>query len=150
MSISRHVLAACAVVMLPGGTLVAQSLSRTGAQTAAVDSASIPVGGVYTLVAVDDHALPYELRHDGAPPVEVLASTLIVRSDGSFLQAMGYRFTAGGAARFMARPFSGRFRNDGGALMAKWDGAGLTPVSFARDTLVINNDGVRLQYLKGR
>ena len=151
----RFVLAFSALILLRSGALAAQSSSSTDAPRTGVDSSrSIPVAGVYTLVAVDGHALPYELRHEGAPPgappLDVLASTLIVRSDGSFIQAMGYRITTSGANRFVAQPFSGQFRTDGAALVAKWDGAGLTPVSFARDTMAINNEGIRLQYVKGR
>lgn len=149
MTLPRLVLT-CASFILLGSSAVAAQPSPTGRRAATDSVPAVPSAGVYILVAVDDHALPYTLRHEGSPPIDVLASTLIVRPDGSFIQAMGYRLTAGGTSRFLAQPFSGRIRPEGDGLVARWDGAGLTPVSSARDTLVINNEGVRLQYLKRR
>ena len=151
MSFTR-IFSTCGVFLALGLRVTAAQPTSSAAR--ADSSARSPLAGAYTLVAIDNHALPYTPAHEGAPPnaqlPEVLASTLIVRADGSFIQAMGYRLTVGGTQRITVQPFSGRCYPDGDAFVAQWDGAGRTRVTFERDTLVIDNAGVRLQYRKGR
>ena len=86
-----------------------------------------------------------------APPgPEVLAGTLRLRADGTFLMAMSYRSLPNGTQRFFVLPFSGSFGPVGGDYMMTWDGAGRTPVSVRGDTLFLNNEGMVFAYRRGR
>ena len=111
--------------------------------------------GTYVLLAIDGHPIPYAPidagRPANAPPApEVLAATLVVRPDGSFIMAMGYRRTVSGVERFQATPFTGTTTSDGAGFLARWDGAGANKLTFAGDTLIMDNEGVRFAYRKVR
>src|SRR5512143_3297982 len=63
--------------------------------------------GTYALVTIDGHPIPFAPTDAGrpanAPPApEVVAATLVVRPDGSFIMAMAYRRTVSGVERFQA------------------------------------------------
>ncbi|MDE3129337.1 MAG: hypothetical protein KGL38_15105 [Gemmatimonadota bacterium] len=131
-----------------GFTLVAAAAPDARAQATAS-----PIAGAYELVSVDGHAIPYAPVHPGrpadAPPgPEVVASTMMVRADGSFVMAMAYRMGTGEAQIFRAMPFSGTTRAEGDGWVATWQGAGETPLTLARDTLVMNNEGMLFRYVK--
>ncbi len=121
---------------------------------ARAQAAPPPIVGMYQLVTVDGHAVPFRPVHPGAPAnagpgPEVLASTMTVRPDGSFLMAMAYRMTGPDKVeRFRAMPFSGNWKAEGGGWTAQWEGAGLTPLTMAGDTLVMNNEGMLFAYLR--
>ncbi len=112
------------------------------------------IAGMYQLVTVDGHAIPFRPVHPGAPAnagpgPEVLASTMTVRPDGSFIMAMAYRMAGPDKVElFRAMPFSGSWKAEGSGWTAQWDGAGLTPLTMAGDTLVMNNEGMLFAYLK--
>lgn len=122
---------------------------------ARAQAAASPLAGAYQLVSVDGHPIPYAPVHPGqpaeAPPgPEVLASTMVIRADGSFMMAMAYRFGTGETQRFRSMPFSGTTRATGDGFMATWEGAGETPLTPAGDTLVMNNEGMLFRYVKRR
>ncbi|HET9424784.1 MAG TPA: hypothetical protein VFO55_05385, partial [Gemmatimonadaceae bacterium] len=79
---------------------------------------------------------------------EVMASSMMIRPDGSFIMAMGYRNTASG--RFWVMPFSGTCAQDGDGFVARWEGAGQTKVTLAGDTLKVNNAGMIFAYRRQR
>ena len=111
--------------------------------------------GTYVLLTIDGHPIPHAPTHPGmpanAPPApEVLAATMVIRPDGSFIMAMGYRRTMSGVERFQASPFTGTTTPDGAGFLAHWDGAGTNKLSFAGDTLIMDNEGVRFAYRKVR
>jgi hypothetical protein len=111
--------------------------------------------GSYRLLSIDGHAIPFTPVHPGTPAnapaaPEVLASTMVVRPDGSFIMAMSYRSTSGDTQRFMANPFSGTCAVDGDAYVARWDGAGRTRLTLTHDTLVVHNEGLVFAYRKTR
>ena len=113
------------------------------------------LAGIYRLVTVDGHAIPFTPVHPGAPAnagpgPEVLASTMIVRPDGSFIMAMSYRFVVDKQPRFTAQAFSGRWQSEGDAYVGRWDGAGSTPLRLSGDTLVMNNEGMLFAYRRIR
>lgn len=112
-----------------------------------------PLAGVYALVLIDGHQLPYAPAHAGrpanAPPMpEVLSSTFRVRPDGSFIMAMSYRSKVGGVERYFDNPFSGTCAPEGDSYVAQWDEAGRTRLTLKGDTLVLDNEGVLFAYLK--
>jgi hypothetical protein len=133
-------------------------LAGAGAQTSVWRGASNTgrdLPGTYVLMTIDGHPIPYAPTHPGrpadAPPApEVLAATLLVRPDGSFMMAMGYRRLVNGVERFQATPFSGTTMPDGAGFTARWDGAGANKLGFAGDTLIMDNEGVRFAYRKVR
>ena len=113
------------------------------------------LAGTYTLVTIDGHAIPFAPTHPDAPanapaPPEVVASSLVMRGDGSFILAMGYRRTVDGTQRIFVSPFSGTCTSDGKGIVARWDGAGTTRLMSILDTLVIDNEGIRFAYQKRR
>lgn len=147
---SRLLVLLASLAVTAASHAVAQSPSKA---TAAPGNPSL--AGAYMLVAIDGHSLPYAPNHPdrpaNAPPMpDVLASTLLVRPDGSFIMAMAYRSTTAGVERFRATPFSGTTAPDGAGFLARWDGAGITPLSLAGDTLTMNNEGIRFAYRKVR
>ncbi|HSQ29148.1 MAG TPA: hypothetical protein VLN49_04820 [Gemmatimonadaceae bacterium] len=133
-------------------------LTVAGAQTSVwrgVSNSGRDLPGTYVLMTIDGHPIPYAPMHPGtpagAPPgPEVLAATLVVRPDGSFIMAMGYRRTVSGVERFQATPFSGTTAPDGAGFIARWEGAGANKLAFAGDTLVMDNEGVRFAYRRIR
>lgn len=133
-------------------------LAVAGAQTSAWRDASTvgrDLPGTYVLMTIDGHPIPFAPTHPGRPAnapagPEVLAATLLVRPDGSFIMAMGYRLTVNGVERFQATPFTGTTSPDGAGFIARWDGAGANKLAFAGDTLIMENEGVRFAYRKVR
>jgi hypothetical protein len=129
-----------------------------GAQTSVSPDASAvgrELPGTYVLVTIDGHPIPFAPTHPDRPAnapaaPEVLAATLLVRPDGSFIMAMGYRRIVNGVERFQATPFSGTTTPDGAGFSARWDGAGANKLAFAGDTLIMDNEGVRFAYRKVR
>lgn len=119
-----------------------------------VQTGGAPIAGIYRLVTIDGHAIPFAPVHPGRPAnvpgPEVLASTMVLRDDGSFISAMAYRMSSGGNAQYNAQPFSGTYAADGDAWVARWDGAGTTRLTVARDTLVMDNEGMLFAYRKIR
>ena len=64
--------------------------------------------------------------------------------------AMSYRMTVDSVTRYSAQPFSGTWTAQGDRYIARWDGAGTTSLTLARDTLVMNNEGMLFAYRKIR
>ena len=131
--------------------VVAGPIRSTGAQAPSLQT----LVGSYRLLTIDGHAIPFSPVHPGMPanapaPPEVIASTMVVRPDGSFIMAMGYRSTAGDTQRFMANPFSGICAVEGDGYVARWDGAGQTRLALTHDTLVVHNEGMVFTYRKTR
>ena len=132
-------------------TVVAGPMRGADAQSPSLQA----LVGSYRLLTIDGHAIPFTPVHPGTPPnaptaPEVLASTIVVRADGSFIMAMGYRSTAGDTQHFMANPFSGTCTVDGDGYVARWDGAGQTRLTLKHDTLVVHNEGMLFAYRKTR
>lgn len=150
---SRIVAAGCLALLAAGAAGTQQPTPAAAPTDTAARSA---LAGEYRLVAIDGNALPFAPEHAGrpadAPRLEVLDAHLLVRPDGSFIQAMGYRMTprAGGEPHIFVRAFSGRCTTDGDAYLARWDGAGTTRVTLARDTLVVDNHGTAFAFRKLR
>lgn len=125
----------------------------TAARRPTTQGTQPPIAGIYRLVTIDGRAIPVAPVHPGAPAnvqaPEVLASTMILRPDGSFIMAMAYR-NAPGRPQYSAQPFSGTYAPDSDAFVARWDGAGSTRLTLANDTLVMNNEGMLFAYRKIR
>lgn len=141
-----------------GSVFVLACVAAAGARASvgrATNTNSPALPGTYVLLTIDGHPIPYAPTHPGmpanAPPApEVLAATLVVRPDGSFIMAMGYRRTVSGVERFQATPFTGTTTPDGAGFLAHWDGAGTNKLAFAGDTLIMDNEGARFAYRKAR
>jgi hypothetical protein len=131
--------------------VVTGPMHRADAQTPSLQA----LVGSYRLLTIDGHAIPFAPVHPDTPAnaltgPEVIASTMVVRPDGSFIMAMGYRSTAGDTQHFMANPFSGTCAVDGNGYVARWDGAGQTRLTLTHDTLVVQNEGMLFTYRKTR
>ena len=134
--------------------LLVTMLAATAA-AAAQQPTLAPLAGRYQLIAIDGHAIPYAARDPHAPPSappapEVVASTLVIRPDGSFMMAMAYRSGSGAAARISVNPFSGTCRAEGNAYIARWEGAGETRLELSADTLTLDNSGLLFSYRRLR
>lgn len=150
MSIRPSVLIASVLVF--ACVAVAGARESVG-QVTSTNSHALP--GTYALVTIDGHPIPFAPTDAGRPanapaPPEVVAATLVVRPDGSFIMAMAYRRTVSGVERFQATPFTGTTTPDGAGFLAHWDGAGTNKLTFAGDTLIMDNEGIRFAYRKLR
>ena len=150
MSFRRSMLIASVAIF----ACVAVAAARASvARAASTNNPTLP--GSYVLLTIDGHPIPYAPTHPGmpanAPPApEVLAATMVIRPDGSFIMAMGYRRTMSGVERFQASPFTGTTTPDGAGFLAHWDGAGTNRLAFAGDTLIMDKEGVGFAYRKVR
>ena len=143
------------LVLLASLAVIASDTTAQSPSRAGTSLGSPSFAGAYMLVAIEGHPLPYAPNHPDRPAnaptmPDVLASTLLVRPNGSFIMAMAYRNTTAGVERFRATPFSGTTASDGAGFLARWDGAGITPLTLAGDTLTMDNEGIRFVYRKLR
>jgi len=125
------------IVFAPGSPLPGQTLPQ-----------GLP--GRYTLVDIEGHALPYAPTEPGrpanAPSLEVLASTLILRSDGQFVMAMAYRVRQGGTEHFLANPFTGTIVPNTNGYVMRWEGAGETSATWEAERFTFTNEGQTFTY----
>jgi hypothetical protein len=105
---------------------------------------SAEVAGTFELVTVDGNPVPYAPSHEGGAP-EVLSSTLILNTDGTFQMTMTYATSPGNS---ITRDFSGSYTLEGDNLHFEWEGAGTTPGTLNGDTLTFTNEGVVFAYSK--
>lgn len=132
--------------------------ASTGASARQAGAAAGPtslatLAGRYQLVSIDGHAIPFAPVHPGrpanAPPgPQVIASTLQLRANGTFIMAMSYRMSREGVERFFDMPFSGSWQPEGAAFRMRWDDAGQTMLAMRSDTLFLDNEGIRFAYRK--
>lgn len=107
------------------------------------------VAGIYTLVAIDGHALPYTreaARVGTLAPTEVLSGTLVVNPNGTFTVSTQYRAMEPSGERRFAGLFSGACASVGDAYRLYWDGGGETVLTASGDTVTVDNEGARFQY----
>lgn len=123
-------------------------------QQAGAPASLAALAGRYTLRTIDGNPIPVSPVHPGAPAnaraPEVLASTLVLREDGTFIMAMSYREPTSGGHRFFDMPFSGTWAPDGAGYRMRWDGAGQTGVTIRGDTLVLDNERIIFLYRRVR
>lgn len=111
------------------------------------------VAATYTLVSIDNHALPYARVYTKGPvpsPTQVVSGTLTVQPNGTFSMSTKYRAVEPQGERFFEGQFTGACAPDGDAFRLYWDGGGETALSVRGDTAVVTNDGVHFQYLRNR
>lgn len=111
------------------------------------------VASTYTLVAVDDHALPYSRtdRNDATTtPTQVVSGTLDLKADGTFTMSTTYRAVDEQGERLFDGRFNGACAPDGDNYRLYWNGGGETALTVSGDTLTVNNDGTRYKYLRRR
>jgi hypothetical protein len=111
------------------------------------------VAATYTLVSIDDHALPYARVYTKGPvpsPTQVVSGTLTVQPNGTFSMSTKYRAVEPQGERFFEGQFTGACAPDGDAFRLYWDGGGETALSVRGDTAIVTNDGVHFQYLRNR
>lgn len=107
------------------------------------------IAGDYGLVAVDGHSIPFAPvsrgREATAPAWPVVAGTLLLRPDGTFLMETSYDTNVDGARSFA---FKGSCFSVGSGFRMVWAGGGQTALSVRRDTLVVDNEGTLFSYLR--
>lgn len=111
------------------------------------------VASTYTLVAVDDHALPYSRtdRNDATTtPTQVVSGTLDLKADGTFTMSTTYRAVDEQGERLFDGRFNGACAPDGDNYRLYWNGGGETALTVSGGTLTVNNDGTRYKYLSRR
>jgi hypothetical protein len=157
---ARLAIAATAVTTLIG-------CSGGGTGTAARPSATVPapmtatqtglsnglaaVASVYSLFAVDGHALPYApSAESGTVPTQVVSGALNLQADGTFSLSTKYRAIEPQGERTFDGRFSGACARTDDGYRLFWDGGGETALTVSGDTVIVNNGGVRFSYVKGR
>ncbi len=119
---------------------------------ASAPQAQAGLPGTWQLVSVDGHALPYTLVEPGrpadAPPPVIVGGTFTVGADSTFQHVMRFTVTRNGAERVVENPGRGTYARDGERWLFTWQGAGQTPVTLRGDTLVMENEGTALAYLR--
>ncbi|HIK97839.1 MAG TPA: hypothetical protein EYG10_07030 [Gammaproteobacteria bacterium] len=119
-------------------------LCLTGCRTHTPENNNSNSSGVYKLVSINDHELPYSPPHAGGAP-EVRAGEITLIEDGSFTSAMNYGLPDG---KETGREFKGSYSRNGSDFHLKWEGAGTTTASLEGDTFTMNNEGVLFAYRK--
>ncbi len=120
---------------------------------ASAPQAQAGIPGTYQLVSVDGHALPYTLVEpgrpaDAPPPPTIVGGTFTVGADTTFQHVMRLKLTRNGEDRVIENPGRGTYARDGERWLFTWQGAGQTPVTLRGDTLVMENEGTRLSYVR--
>ena len=105
--------------------------------------------GTYELQTVNGGELPYPVVILGNYRLEVLASTLTVRSNGTFTQSTSLREIDGASTTTDTESSSGSWERTGSAVRFR-DTADdtITPGSFGGNTLTITVDGFTFVYQK--
>ena len=107
------------------------------------------VASIYSLVAVDGHALPYASTTElGTAPTQVVGGALNLQADGTFSLSTKYRAIEPQGERTFDGHFSGACARTDEGYRLFWDGGGETALTVNGDTVTVNNGGVRFQYVK--
>ena len=96
-----------------------------------------------TLMAIDNHKLPYAPMHGGNRSVKVLAGELVLRNDCSFTSSISFETPKGEEA---SRNQKGIYVKKGQDYVLSWEGAGTTVVKLDGQTMVMNNEGMMFVY----
>jgi hypothetical protein len=157
---AKLALAAVAVSTLVGcyGPPVPAAQPVVSAPAPTVTQAGVSTGiaavvATYTLVSIDDHALPYARVYSKGPvpsPTQVVSGTLTVQPNGTFSMSTKYRAVEPTGERLFEGQFTGACAPDGDAYRLYWDGGGETALAVRGDTAIVTNDGVHFQYLRNR
>lgn len=105
----------------------------------------------FTLVSIDDHALPYALPNASdvaLPPTEVMAGTLRLEPNGAFSIATTYREAKSPDRRGFDTKATGLCAPDEDGYHMYWDGGGDSQLVISGDTVRVNNSGVIFRYIK--
>lgn len=139
------------MVVLMGMALPGVLLQGCEAQPPAGGGADI--AGVYKLVSLDGHAVPFAPMHQGQQSPQVSGGSLTINSDGTFSGAINFsdpRITVpAGPEKEPGSPTPGTYTREGNNLKLKWPGAGYTTVTIEGDKLTMNNEGMLFVYQKG-
>lgn len=112
------------------------------------------IAGVYNLVSLDGHAVPYAPMHQGQQAPQVSGGSLTINNDGTFSGAINFsdpRITVpAGPEKAPGTPAPGTYTRDGNNLKLKWPGAGYTTVTIDGDKASMNNEGMLFVYQKGK
>ena len=104
-------------------------------------SGDVAVAGAYDLVSVDGHPLPYAPVHEGQQAPEIVASTLTLNGDGTFVSIMNF----GGN---MNLDFKGTYAKQDTNYILTWEGTGQSKATVEGGKLTMNNAGGLFVYQK--
>ncbi|MEO5816494.1 MAG: hypothetical protein ABIT20_14570 [Gemmatimonadaceae bacterium] len=123
------------LALVVGGVLAITSCQANpaapGAQTAAA-------AGFYSLVTVNDTALPRTLRTATDYLLEITSDTIVLASDGRWADVTHYRETDGSTVTLIGNAISGTFDVDQGNVTFKSTGGGAFAGVLVDGTLTIN------------
>jgi hypothetical protein len=108
-----------------------------------VDTNPNPVG-TYTLISIDDQAVPCDLEH-GGHPMTVQSGRFIIREDGTCSSRVTFCVTPG---EDVVRDVNATYIQDGPTLTMSWKGAGVTTGTVDGNTFTMNNEGMIFAYAK--
>ena len=132
--------------------LESAAAAATVAQTG-VSNGLAAVASAYTLLAVDDHALPYasqRARGSDTPLTEVVSGTLNLERDGTFALSTTYRIAEPQGQRVYEGKFTGACAPQGDGFRLYSEGGGENTLTMKGDTVSVNNNGVVFRYLRRR
>ncbi len=143
------------LVVLAGACVLAACGSLSGCRSASVSRSPAPaasatagqavpadIAGTYTLVSINDAALPYTMTHE-PPGVRVLSGSLTINADGTCTSKSSFALPSGEAT---AREVSAKWTRDGSRLVLAWEGAGTTTGTLEGDTFTMENEGQIFRY----
>jgi hypothetical protein len=120
------------------------ALLLTGCRGGPRAETSADLAGTYTLVSVDDKAVPCEIMH-GKVPMTIKSGRFTIAADGTCRSLMNFSVPQ---RDNLSRETTATFTRAGDQLAMKWKGAGTTRGQVRGDTFTMMNEGMKLQYRK--
>jgi len=102
------------------------------------------LSGVYSLVSIDDKAVPCEISHEGTP-MAVKSGTFTIANDGHCGSRMIFSV---GSRKDMDLERKASYASVGAELTMQWEGAGMTMGSVHDNTFTMTNEGMVFSYRK--
>jgi hypothetical protein len=99
--------------------------------------------GKYTLVTVDEKALPCTVAHEGSPLVK--SGVFMINADGTCSSTITFSTPAGGET---VREVKATYTRDGSKLTMKWERAGTTVGNVKGESFTMDNEGNVFAYRK--
>ena len=119
-------------------------LILTGCQREPSSNINSSISGVYSLVALDDKAVPCEISHEGMT-MAIKSGTFTITDDGHCSSRMIFSVAAG---KEMDLVRTASYTREGSELTMKWEGQGMTLGNFLGNTFFMTNEGMVLKYRK--
>jgi hypothetical protein len=116
----------------------------TGCKHESRATASLNPAGVYTLVSVDDQAVPCKVKHEGTA-LSIKSGVFTITADGSCRSQITFSAPERGD---MSREVKATYTQKDTELTMQWEGAGLTKGQINGNQFTMTNEGMIFSYRK--